>query len=67
MSRDLATRSRDIHWSEGFSPELADLFSHNELRIGASCERFSVGIPLHLVRRSDIRVSGSKRKCLERG
>jgi hypothetical protein len=43
MSRDLANRSRDIHWPEGFSPDQADLFSHNELRIEASCERVSVG------------------------
>jgi hypothetical protein len=39
MSRDLANRSPDIHWPEGFSPDRADLFSHNELRIEASCER----------------------------
>ena len=39
MSRDLANRSPDIHWPEGFSPDQADLFSHNELRIEASCER----------------------------
>jgi uncharacterized protein YndB with AHSA1/START domain len=32
-------RSPDIHWPEGFSPDQADLFSHNELRIDASCER----------------------------
>jgi uncharacterized protein YndB with AHSA1/START domain len=39
MSRDLANRSADIHWPDGFSPDHADLFSHNELRIEASCER----------------------------
>jgi uncharacterized protein YndB with AHSA1/START domain len=39
MSRDLGNRSPDIHWPEGFSPDQADLFSHNELRIDASCER----------------------------
>ena len=39
MSRDVANRSPDIHWPEGFSPDQADLFSHNELRIDASCER----------------------------
>jgi uncharacterized protein YndB with AHSA1/START domain len=39
MSRDLANRSPDIHWPEGFSPDHADLFSHNELRIEAPCER----------------------------
>lgn len=39
MKRDLANRERDIHWPEGFDPSQADLFSHNELVINASCER----------------------------
>jgi uncharacterized protein YndB with AHSA1/START domain len=39
MRQDLASRSPDIHWPESFSPDQADLFSHNELRIEASCER----------------------------
>jgi uncharacterized protein YndB with AHSA1/START domain len=39
MKNDLANRSLDIHWPEGFSPEKADLFSHNELVIHAPCER----------------------------
>jgi uncharacterized protein YndB with AHSA1/START domain len=39
MAHDLKTRSLDIHWPDGFSPDQADLFSHNELRIEASCER----------------------------
>jgi hypothetical protein len=39
MSRDLANRFPDIHWPERFSPNQADLFSHNELRIEKSCER----------------------------
>ena len=39
MKQDLANRSPDIHWPEGFDPSQADLFSHNELRIAASCER----------------------------
>ena len=39
MRQDLASHSPDIHWPEGFSPDQADLFSHNELRIEASCER----------------------------
>jgi uncharacterized protein YndB with AHSA1/START domain len=39
MTRDLANRSPDIHWPQDFSPDQADLFSHNELRIEASCER----------------------------
>ena len=39
MTDDLANRSRDIHWPEGFSPDKADLFSHNELVVNAPCER----------------------------
>jgi polyketide cyclase/dehydrase/lipid transport protein len=31
--------SREIHWPEGFDPESADLFSHNELIIEATCEK----------------------------
>ena len=39
MRSDLATRDRDIHWPQGFDPSQADLFSHNELLINASCAR----------------------------
>jgi uncharacterized protein YndB with AHSA1/START domain len=39
MKQDLANREKDIHWPEGFAPSQADLFSHNELVINASCER----------------------------
>jgi uncharacterized protein YndB with AHSA1/START domain len=39
MKSDLENRPRDIHWPEGFDPATADLFSHNELVIHASCER----------------------------
>src|SRR5258706_973824 len=39
MKDDLANRSTDIHWPPGFDPVTADLFSHNELLINASCER----------------------------
>jgi uncharacterized protein YndB with AHSA1/START domain len=39
MKHDLANRSPDIHWPEGFDPSHADLFSHNALHIDASCER----------------------------
>jgi hypothetical protein len=38
MKDDLANRSPDIHWSDGFTPADADLFSHNELLINAPCE-----------------------------
>jgi len=39
MKDDFANRSREIHWPQGFDPTTADLFSHNELLIKASCER----------------------------
>jgi len=39
MKDDLANRSADIHWPEGFTPETADLFSHNQLTIDVSCAR----------------------------
>jgi hypothetical protein len=39
MKEDLAHRSPDIHWPAGFEPEKADLFSHNDLIINASCSR----------------------------
>ena len=39
MKQDLANREKDIHWPQGFDPSQADLFSHNELPINASCAR----------------------------
>ena len=39
MKSDLANREKDIHWPQGFDPTQADLFSHNELLINASCAR----------------------------
>jgi Polyketide cyclase / dehydrase and lipid transport len=39
MKSDLANREKDIHWPQGFDPSQADLFSHNELLINASCAR----------------------------
>ena len=39
MKSDLANREKNIHWPQGFDPSQADLFSHNELLINASCER----------------------------
>jgi uncharacterized protein YndB with AHSA1/START domain len=39
MKDDLARRSPDIHWPDGFEPVRADLFAHNDLIINASCER----------------------------
>ena len=39
MKQDFANREKDIHWPQGFDPSQADLFSHNELLINASCAR----------------------------
>jgi hypothetical protein len=39
MKQDLRNREKDIHWPQGFDPSQADLFSHNELLINASCGR----------------------------
>jgi uncharacterized protein YndB with AHSA1/START domain len=39
MKDDLANRSPEIHWPDGFSPSEADLFSHNEGFVDAPCER----------------------------
>ena len=36
---DGAQRSKNIHWPDGFHPEQADLFAHNEIVIRASCEK----------------------------
>jgi hypothetical protein len=37
VASDLAHRSPDIHWPADLSPELADMFSHNEIIIRADC------------------------------
>jgi hypothetical protein len=37
VASDLAHRSPDIHWPDGFSPEIADMFSHNEIMIHVNC------------------------------
>ncbi|HEX8892353.1 MAG TPA: SRPBCC family protein [Terriglobales bacterium] len=39
FNADGAQRSEDIHWPDGFHPEQADLFAHNEILIHASCEK----------------------------
>jgi hypothetical protein len=41
---DGAQRSKDIHWPDGFHPEQADLFAHNEIVIHASCARVFANI-----------------------
>jgi uncharacterized protein YndB with AHSA1/START domain len=35
VNNDMAMKSADIHWPEGFSPADADLFAHNEVFIDA--------------------------------
>jgi hypothetical protein len=39
FNRDGAQRFNDIHWPDGFRPEQADLFAHNEIVVHASCEK----------------------------
>jgi hypothetical protein len=39
FNSDGAQRSRDIHWPEGFHPEQANLFAHNEIDVHASCTK----------------------------
>ena len=38
FNADGARRDADIHWPDGFHPEQAELFAHNEIMIHASCE-----------------------------
>ncbi len=35
MNDDLAMRSKDLHWPDGFAPDGADWFAHNEVVINA--------------------------------
>ena len=62
MKQDLANREKDIHWPRGFDPSQADLFSHNELLINASCER----IWSHIIAGAS-RCLGLAREQLRRG
>jgi hypothetical protein len=39
FNEDGAQRSKDIHWPDGFHPEQADLFAHNEIVVYTSCEK----------------------------
>ena len=41
---DGAQRSKDIHWPDGFHPEQADLFAHNEIVVHATCEKVFANI-----------------------
>jgi hypothetical protein len=38
FNADGAKRYADIHWPDGFHPEHADLFAHNEIVVKASCK-----------------------------
>ena len=44
FNADGAQRSKDIHWPDGFYPEQADLFAHNEIVVHASCEKVFANI-----------------------
>jgi hypothetical protein len=41
---DGAQRSKAIHWPDGFHPEQADLFAHNEITVHASCKKVFTNI-----------------------
>ena len=41
---DGAERSREIHWPNGFHPEQADLFAHNEIVVHAPCQKVFANI-----------------------
>src|ERR1700743_3559077 len=41
---DGAQRSNNIHWPNGFHPEQADLFAHNEIVVHASCQKVFASI-----------------------
>jgi hypothetical protein len=38
FNEDGAKRYADIHWPDGFQPERADFFAHNEIVLKASCK-----------------------------
>ena len=44
FNEDGAQRFKDIHWPDGFHPEQADLFAHNEIVVRASCEKVFANI-----------------------
>jgi uncharacterized protein YndB with AHSA1/START domain len=44
VNGDQAQRFEEIHWPDGFDPEEADLFAHNEIVVHASCERVFANI-----------------------
>ena len=41
---DGALRSKEIHWPDGFHPEQADLFAHNEIVVHSSCAKVFANI-----------------------
>ena len=38
FNKDGAKRYADIHWPDGFHPEQADFFAHDEIVVKASCK-----------------------------
>jgi uncharacterized protein YndB with AHSA1/START domain len=44
INGDGPKRFKDINWPDGFHPEQADLFAHNEIVVHASCEKIFANI-----------------------
>jgi hypothetical protein len=44
FNADGAQHSPDMHWPDGFHPEQADMFAHNEIVVRASCEKVFANI-----------------------
>jgi uncharacterized protein YndB with AHSA1/START domain len=44
LNGDGSQRLKDIHWPDGFHPEQADLFAHNEIVVHATCEKVFANI-----------------------
>jgi hypothetical protein len=68
---DLAHRSPEIKWPAGFTPDEADLFSHNEIHFNASCEKVWKHIveapkwPAWYPNSKDVRIAGGGSVLME--
>ncbi|QGZ41025.1 uncharacterized protein YndB with AHSA1/START domain [Pseudoduganella flava] len=66
MARDLAARSPDVHWPAEFTPDVADLFAHNDIDVAASCEDVFAQLadaarwPSWYANAEDVRVQGGR-------
>ena len=73
MKSDLAQRSPDIRWPNGFSPPAAELFAHNERLVDAPCDivwRFLVDAtrwPQWYSNARDVRLVDSAQPVLKEG